>query len=391
MRRHSGGRPARRGVTLVEMVVAIAMVAVVFAVAIPLFQAQARAVAQGAGRFDAQLNARFGLTSIERDLRAAGVGVVDAQPLLVEAAPLAVTFNADLVTRDSVDGSAVYHDPDAPASSVGGMTSLARVRLPATSAFYPDCTFTQTGAPGVRSRAETISYYAARDTASARADQYVLWRRVNADAPEVVARGIVVPAGGAIFRYFKADSIGRLVEIGRDSLPMRHSAPTHGGATDVGRSALTDSVRVVAIQLVGRFHDRRARRDLLDTARTSVRLVNAGLLDRATCGEPPLFGGPVFAASEHAGGGRHVVRLTWARASDEAGGERDVERYAIYRRRPAEPQYAEPLTSIAAGQPAYSFVDTQVEAGTAYVYGISAQDCTPANSPLRETSTVVVP
>ena len=390
---HTPARAARRGFSLTELVVAITLMALVFAVAIPFFQAQARAVGQHAGRLDTQLNARFGLTTIERDLRAAGVGVVDAQPLLVEAAPLAVTFNADLVVRDSADGSAVYFDPDVSAAAAGGMTALAKVRLPATGAFYPDCTFVQTGAPGVRTRAETISFYAAPDAAAGRADQYVLWRRVNADAPEVVARGIVVPPGGSIFRYFKTDSVGRLREVHRDSLPMRHSAAMHGAVADVGRSALTDSVRVVTVQLVGRLHDRRAKRDVVDTARTSVRLVNAGLLNRATCGETPLFGSVVFSVADNdPSDGTARVRVWWGPATDETGGERDVERYVIYRRRAAEPQFGEPFTSVAAGAGAlYTLYDTQVARGESYVYAVAAQDCTPSSSALRVSGTVVVP
>ena len=393
---HAGARARRQagrgGFTVAELLVAVTLIALVFAVTIPFFQAQARSVGRHAGRMDAQLNARFGLTSVERDLRAAGVGVVDAQPLLVEAAPLAVTFNADLVVRDSSDGSAVYHDPDAPPGAVGSLGAAGRVRLPVTNAFYPDCTYTQAGAPGVRSRAETISYFAAPDAASGRGDQYVLWRRVNLEPAQVVARGIVVAPGGAIFRYFKADSIGRLVEVARDSLPMRHSAAMHGATTDVGRSALTDSVRVVAVELVARHHDRRTRRDALDTARTRVRLVNAGLLNRSTCGEPPLLGAsPLLAVADPVSGAPRV-RLSWGPASDESGGERDVERYVVYRRLAAEAQYGEPYTSIAAGGgPVYTLFDTQVARGESYVYALSAQDCTPSNSSIRESAAVVIP
>jgi Tfp pilus assembly protein PilE len=387
-------RRTRRGFTVAELVVAVTLVALVFAVAIPFFQAQARAVSLHAGRLDTQLNARFGLTTIERDLRTAGVGVVDAQPLLVEAAPLAVTFNADLVTLgDSTDASAVYVDQDASPNSVGGMKKTAKVRLPATNAFYPDCTFVQTGSPGTPTRAETISFYAAPDAASGRADQYILWRRVNTEPAEVVARGIVVPAGGSIFRYFKADSIGRLVEVHRDSMPLRHSAPMHGAATDVGRSALSDSVRVVTVQLVSRLYDRRARKDVIDTARTSVRLVNAGLLNRSTCGEQPLFGSVVFALADNdPGDGTARVRVWWSPATDETGGEKDVERYVIYRRLAADPMYGEPFTSVAAGAGAvYTLFDTQVARGAQYVYAVAAQDCTPSNSPLRESAAVLVP
>ena len=83
------------------------MISLVFIVSVAFFQSQARTVTAHAGRFDVQLNARFGLTSIERDLRTAGVGVVDAQPMIVEASSLAVTFNADLVARDTTEPGSV--------------------------------------------------------------------------------------------------------------------------------------------------------------------------------------------------------------------------------------------------------------------------------------------
>jgi type II secretory pathway pseudopilin PulG len=383
----------RAGFTLTELVVAVTMISLVFIVSVPFFQSQARSVTAHAGRLDVQLNARFGLTSIERDLRTAGVGVVDAQPMIVEASPLAVTFNADLVARDTTEPGSVYVDPDASANSVVGMSHLARVRLPATNAFYPDSTYVLPGAGAPRTRAETISYYALPDASSGRPDQYVLWRRVNTEPAQVVARGIVVPSGGSIFRFFKTDSIGRLVEVKRDSLPMRHSAAMHGAVNDTARSALTDSVRVVAVELVSRAYDRRGRRDVIDTARTSVRLVNAGLLNRSTCGEPPIANGlTLFALADNDPvDNTPRVRLWWGPAIDQTGGEKDVERYVIYRRLTTELVYGEPYTSVAAGQAVYNLFDTQVVRGQSYVYGLVAQDCTPANSDVRESSPVVIP
>ena len=55
-----------------------------------------------AGRDDAAQNARYGVSMIDRELRVAGVGVVDPKPLIVQAAPYAITFNVDLITRDQV-------------------------------------------------------------------------------------------------------------------------------------------------------------------------------------------------------------------------------------------------------------------------------------------------
>ena len=377
----------RRGLSLAELLVTVTMLALLFAVALPFFHAQSRAVERQAGRLEAQLNARFAASLIDRELRSAGVGVVDDQPMVVQAHALAVVFNGDLVGRDSLFDGAVNFDPDAPAGAVGGMLRTATTRLPIVGRQYPDCTYVR-GAGGARTSAETIAFWLSRDSTSERTDEYVLFRRANATVPEVVARGLVVRPGQPVFRYFRTDSAGALVEI--DSLPAVHAAPLHGSPADTGRSALTDSVRVVRVQLVGRSFDRRTQRETLDTVQTSVRLANAGLLRRRTCGEAPLPSAGGFAALVAWVNGAPEVRLSWSAMPDETGGERDVERYAIYRRRVAEAGFGEPLVSVAAGNGSYQHVDLQVVPGESYVYAVAAQDCTPQNSPLVQAPPVAV-
>src|SRR4051812_1000822 len=107
----------RRAFTLMEMLIALTIMAVVMSVAVPFFRVQLRSVTAHAGRMDAQQNVRFAVTAIDRDLRMAGVGIVDKQPMVVQADPYAVTFNADLVTHDSTDPGAVYYDADADSST----------------------------------------------------------------------------------------------------------------------------------------------------------------------------------------------------------------------------------------------------------------------------------
>ena len=380
------GRPPRAGVTLAELMVAVTLSALLFAVALPFLNFQARAIDRQAGRLEAQLNARFGISTIDRELRSAGVGVVDDQRMVVLAHARAVTFNGDLVGRDSLFDGAVNYDPDAPAGAVGGLPSIDRIRLPLDGRQYPDCTYVQGGGSAVRSSAETISFWVSPDSTSGRTDQFILFRRANAMPPEVVARGLVLNAGDRVFRYFRTNAAGALVEI--DSIPAMHTARQHGSPLDTGRSALTDSVRVVRVTLVGRTIDRRTGRMLFDTVQTSVRLANAGLLRRKTCGENPILGTPNLTATLVAGPG---VRLRWNAMSDETGGERDVERYLIFRRLSTEAAFGEPLLSIAAGEATYEYVDASVQPGTAYVYGLAAQDCTPANSPLVTSGTLTIP
>ena len=60
----------------------------------------------------AMQNARFGALTIDRELRIAGSGIPSQQPMIVQATPYAITFNADLATNDSVSAGsfgAVYY------------------------------------------------------------------------------------------------------------------------------------------------------------------------------------------------------------------------------------------------------------------------------------------
>jgi hypothetical protein len=377
-------RAVRAGLTLAEMLVAVTLTAALFAVGLPFFHAQARGIERQAGRLEAQLNARFALSLIDRELRSAGVGVVDDQPLVVAAHRLSVTFNGDIVGLDSAFDGAVNYDPDAPPAAVGGMRRTSRITLPLVGRQYPDCTYVQNG---TTTSAETISFWLSPDSSRGRSDEYALFRRANATPPEVVARGLVVGANDRVFRYFRTDSTGAVVEI--DSLPAVHTAPLHGTVADTGRSALTDSIRVVRVRLVGRSYDRRTGRETLDTVQTSVRLANAGLLRRKTCGEAPLRPGSIAAVRVWVNGVPEA-RVGWTATTDEAAGERDVERYVIFRRLLAEIGFGEPLSSVAAGAGSYLYVDNTVEPGETYVYAIAAQDCTPQNSPMREASSVTI-
>ncbi|HEX3866086.1 MAG TPA: hypothetical protein VHV78_05005, partial [Gemmatimonadaceae bacterium] len=104
---HSSPRRVRPGATLIEMLLAMMLMLAVLGMSTELFRKQATTVSEQSGRLNSQQNSRFALASLDRDLRVAGVGVVDAQPLLVEAAALAITFNADLVALDTGDLGAV--------------------------------------------------------------------------------------------------------------------------------------------------------------------------------------------------------------------------------------------------------------------------------------------
>ena len=85
------------------------------------------------------------------------------------------------------------------------------------------------------------------------------------------------------------------------------------------------------------------------------------------------------------------VTVTWTATLDDASGEMDIERYAIFRRPSSQAAFLEPISSIPASKLAtYSFVDTAVIAGNTYVYGIAAQDCTPNLSAVTGSLAVTV-
>lgn len=376
-------RTTRRtsGFTLVELMIAVTILMIAIGIAIPFFLVQSRALAAQSGRLDAQLNVNFGLDAIERDLRVAGVGVTARQPLLVQAATDAITFNADLTTTSSADFAAVYYDPDAPAQTVGLLWPANAVTLPNSVWSYPDSAYWQSA--GIPSAAETISYWVEPDPQSN--GLLRLMRRVNDAAPRVLSRGIT-NTGQPYFRYYRLDVTGQLQEIPAGSLPIRHLPGYHGAPGDTGAVALVDSVRLVRLAFTAVHRDPRFP-DVTRSEERVVRIMNAGLILASTCGDAPLPASiPVAVAST-----TPSVTLTWTKSGDEGAGEKDVERYAIYRRPGGATAFGEPLASIAAGQSTYVFTDTDVKPGDLWVYGVAAQDCTPAASSVMLSSTVLVP
>ncbi|HEU4989411.1 MAG TPA: hypothetical protein VFT41_06495 [Gemmatimonadaceae bacterium] len=379
---------ARSAFTILELIIAMTILLTVIAVAVGTFRRSSTLLAAQSGRLEAQQNARFAVTTLDRELRMAGVGVVDIQPILVQAASTAITFNVDLVSRVPGDVGAVYVDTSADTSAVSAMKTNDKITLPGMAVQYPESSYTQVG--GVPGGAETISYYLGRDSASTRSNEYLLYRRVNATAPTVVARGILYEPGDTIFQYFTSDTLGNLSPVPDAKLPLYHAAAVHGSPADTGRYALVDSIRTVRVRLAAVYHDPR-QGDVIRRIESTIRILNAGLINRVTCGDPPLGASAVAATPSPVGAPAPYVTITWNASVDETSGEKDVERYALYRRPDSVAAFDQPFSSIPAGLATYTFTDDNVQSGDHWIYGVSAQDCTPANSPIATTGTVIVP
>jgi prepilin-type N-terminal cleavage/methylation domain-containing protein len=379
----------RRGFTITEVAISLIILAIITGAAVQFFRKQTGLVNRETARMDAMQNAQFSASQIERELREAGAGVSDFQPMMVQVDSEAMTFNANMVSVDSGDVRAVYQLRDADTNGTRAMLKSERMNLPNSVHPYPDSTYY--AANGVQSGAETISYYLRPDSTTTRPDDYLLFRRVNALPPTLVARSIVkIPSRDTMpfFTYYKADSLNRLVPIPKAILPLFHGI-IHGAVNDTGKFALTDSIRAVRVHFLTAARDPRTGTDALRTVETMVRLMNSGLLDRSSCGQAPY---PSGVPTVVAGTTPLSVTITWAKSADDGAGEKDIERYAIFRRPSTATAFGDPISSIPGSMVGtYSFTDFGVVSGQTYVYGIAAQDCTPMLSAVTASAAITIP
>jgi hypothetical protein len=360
---------------------------VIVAIAVQTFRRSSALLAQQSGSLEALANARFGLTSIDRDLRVAGTGTTPEQPILVQAANTAITFNVDLISRQAADPFAAFFDASADSNATSAMRSSASITLPNSSFTYPDSTYYQTA--GILGGAETISYYLSKDSTSTLSTEYILFRRVNATTPRAVARGIQYSPGDTVFQYFRVTAADTLAPVPTSALPTYHYAAAHGSAADTGSYALIDSIRAVRVTLKAVYHDPR-QGDVLRPLATTINLLNAGLDSRSSCGQAPSPVTPITTTSV-AGATAPWIKISWAPSADDGGGENDIYRYIIYRRPATATSFTQPYSAVPAGSSTYSFTDNNVAHGDAWIYGVASQDCTPATSTVSTTGAVIVP
>jgi prepilin-type N-terminal cleavage/methylation domain-containing protein len=382
----------RNGMTLIEMLIAIAVFGVVAAGALTFLTYQGRAFRRGNDRLDVVQNLRYAAESVERDLRALGAHVPDGQPYLVYAGANAVAFHADYASNTAGDPWAVYYDPDLPAGAVTSIVPGQAITIPTSAFNYPAMQYVD--GTGTNSPAELIVLYFTADGSTARNDDFTLMRQVNNRAPELVARNILRTGTEPFFRYFRLvvqlGQPNRIGEVPQGSLPWAHTVPLHLGPTDVGLPARIDSIRGVRVTFTstnGFTNDRERQRAITRL----VRLPNAGMAVRRTCGDEPFNGTGIGAQLDSVAPGDYFVRLAWNRSTDEGNGENDVMGYTIWRRLAGFPDWGDPYLSLPAGNPNYAYDDPVVTRGETYEYAIAAQDCTPKLSVLENTGAVTIP
>lgn len=376
--------------TLIELIVALTIFGVVITATVSFMARQNDAFQTSLHRLIALRNLRYAATTLSQDLQTLGTNVPDAQPALYYGDADVVVFSADYATNIPNDPFAVFYDPDAPMGQVQAPGGAFAV--PNSGVSFPDTAYETTS--GIRSPAEALTFFFATDTSTARSDDFLLLRQVNAGPAEVIARNLLRDGSEPFFAYERLadDGTGALVlaPVPDSLVPLHHAARLHGSPEDTAASALADSVRAVTVRFLatnGRSGDEEATVGL----QRLIPLPNAGFGMLTTCGAPPLLGVGLSATPVTLPTGEPAVSLVWPPAVDEAGGEGDVVRYVVWRREAGSSEWGEPYLAIPAGAPNYTYQDAAVTSGKAYEFALAAQDCTPTLSSRTTTGAVVIP
>jgi hypothetical protein len=164
--------------------------------------------------------------------------------------------------------------------------------------------------------------------------------------------------------------------------------PIHGALGDTGVASRIDSIRAVQVSFYA-SNGLTGTQQVIRALATTIRIPNAGLATQRSCGDQPLFGKTV-AATFTGTDTVPVISVSWSPATDETGGQQDVEKYLVYRRTAAG-TFAGALNEVAAGQSSYTFKDGAVLNDSTYYYQVTAVDCTPLESTPSASGAVTVP
>jgi prepilin-type N-terminal cleavage/methylation domain-containing protein len=392
----------RRGFTLLEMVIGLAIFGVLMTAAYAFFSSQSKNFRDMSEQSSLVQSMRFGRDLLRQELRTAGTNVAEDQPMIVYASDSVFAFNADLTTNveDSVKlTGAVYVDRFAPAAAVSAMRLSAATAIAGSApAFtYPLADYSQTPAVFVNSDAETITFWFERDTTTAVVDDYVLYRRTNTLAPDVVMRGARRNGSLPFFRYWYdparlGGGAAPLDTVPTAWMPLSKNVPQRGTSPDTGTapSIRIDLLRAVEVNYeVSSQRKNNAPRTKLINYMVPMPNVARPRTSRA-CGRPPFFGRTVAAAWRNSPAPAGI-ELTFAAAIDQGGGEDDVIRYIVWRRIVGSTSWGDPHVTIGTSGTSYTYRDPAVLSGTRYEYAVAAQDCTPNISSTSISNGVLVP
>lgn len=398
--RHLIERAQRRGFTLAELMIAMAVFGVVIAAAVGFLVAQTKSFRVLADRANAVQNGRFGRDVLRQEIRTAGTNVTEEQPGAVYANDSVFAFNADLTTNraDSVRYTgAVYVDLFATDAEVTALTQARAITIRGSNPafFYPLQNYSQNASVFINSDAELISYRFTADTSAGATGTFALYRQVNDKAPELVVSGLSRSSGKPFFRYWydpsKYGVANPVIDtVPRSWLPLSKPVAKRGVTPDTGiaASARIDALRAVEVT----YEVTPVRGTAHEVVRYMIPMPNlANARQSRACGRPPLT--PTTPSVQwRADSG--AVMVTWSKATDDGAGERDAIRYVLWRQLNGASTWGDPINTVGvAGGGSYAYKDASValNSGKTYRYAVAVQDCTPNLSGLALSSTVTIP
>jgi len=381
----------RRGMTLIEMLVALTVFSIVMAGALGFMNRQSRSFDKSAVDMGMLQNLSFAGELMEQEFRLAGANVPFKEPAVVYAGANAFIFNADYASStDSL--YAVYFNPGLPAGQVSALTSSQKFALSGTSPSfsYPDSNYYADGSTTINSPAETINWYFTPDTSTTDASDYALMRQINNATPEVVVRNVLPTSGRNFFRYYyrripvSGSTSSSLDTVPTAWMPVKHNLAIHGEPGDTAANARSDSLAMIEVSFTvsnGQTGTNQRTRAI----NFMVPMPNVQTKRVTTCGDAPLFGQSVAAAwtvNSLVSPPETTMVLSWNRAIDETAGELDVQNYIVWRRLNGATTWGEPIATVPAGDPTPDYDDPTVHpnVGQTWQYAVAAQDCTPSYS-----------
>jgi len=378
-------RRPRAGFSMVELLIVMVMMAALTGAVASLFRSQSRSFTANEARYDMVQNGRGAVEEAERVIRTMGAGTPEGQPVLAYGANTVLAFNTDYVEADTTSMRwAAYFDPDVPSGETEAWSASNAATIPNSSPAYTYPTTTYLLGNGAVSPAETYIFYFAPDGSTSRSDDYILYQQVNNGTPTIVARNILASADGRpFFEYLMQRTLttgDTLITVQSAQLPLIRQPLVAGiSSSDSQAYVRPDSVR--AVRLNFRLTNGKAGADeRFRDMSTTIQVPNNGIPLPTVCGRPPLAPGSLAAVDTIPGSG--VIWLTWPASVDQDNGEHDVLQYILYRRLAASTVWSDPLevVRVVSGQATYTVQIADNVPGTAYTFGVEAQDCTPSVS-----------
>ena len=375
-------RRDRAGFTLVELLIGMTMTAAVIWVRRPRCSARrAGCSTRNQQRYDMMQNSRAALEDAQRVIRTMGAGVPNGQPVLVYGDSMVLAFNADYIEQDTVDTRwAAYFNAETPVAETIAWDAGSATVIPRTSYTYPSTNYTL--GSGDPSPAETYMFYFSPDGTTSRTDDYILWERVNNGTPQIVARNVLPhPNGKPFFQYLQRRTLvssDTLITVPSSNMPLERTVVT---STTVDTAAATRPDSVRAIRINARFtNGETGAAERFRDVQTTIQVPNNGIPLPTVCGRNPLAPATLTVVDTAWGSGK--VWLTWDSSTDQDAGEQDVLQYILYRKPQGGTTWSDPLAVVrrVPNQTSYTEMISGNVPGTAYTFGVSAQDCTPNES-----------